>query len=110
MNLVSHAEKDIKGQQTSLNLLEKIIPVRERWRFEALNIISDSGSYITSYEVTKRLNTLGLKTRVSSVHAFLDTLMENDLCKRDDLLVKVGYRGVIITEKGKRLVETLRVS
>lgn len=105
--------KRSEEHQTVLEVLKKILPKRERWRLNALEIIAELNRPITSYEIANRLNKLGLKTRASTVHPFLDVLIEAGLCKREKDWEKYGqrgFKGVEISDKGNKIIEVLKTS
>jgi hypothetical protein len=101
--------RNIEGQNTVQELIEGIIPERERWRLQAIRIIAGTNGYVTSFGISKKLGKLGFNTRANTVHPFLETLVNAGLCEREALLSKVGYRGVKITEKGLKLNDLLQI-
>ena len=93
---------------TILKALKGLLPEREQWRLEVIRIIAETKS-ITSYMIAKKLNELDFNTRVSSVHPFLDKLIEAGLCSRKGW-EETGYKAVKITDKGLKLIEILTSS
>ena len=90
MSKTSTQKKDL----TVLEILKKILPERSRWRLEVVMIIAESGESITSYEIVKELSERGFrKTRISSVHPFLDVLIDAGLYNRKEEWKKLGKRG-----------------
>ena len=84
-----------------------MLPERERWRLEALKIMADSGKPVTSYRVAVELGKRGFKTRVSTVHRFLDVLNEIGVGYRDKMWEVIGRKCIVISEKGLKVVKIL---
>jgi repressor of nif and glnA expression len=91
-----------------LGILKTILPERERWRLEVLKIIADSGKPITSYRIAAELSKRGFKTRISTVHPFLDILNEIGVGYRDKMWKVIGSKCIVISEKGMKVVEILK--
>jgi DNA-binding PadR family transcriptional regulator len=97
--------RDSEKRELIIDVLKKILPKREQWVLEVIRIIAES-SPITSYSITKKLNKVGFNTRVSSVHPFLDRLIEAGLCSRKGW-EETGYKAVKIMDKGMNLYYAL---
>jgi len=102
--------KESQKPETAFEILRKILPERERWRLETLKIIAESMGPINSSQIVRSLRKLGLKTGVGSVHPFLGTLIEAGLCCRKkewEMYGQRGFKGVMITDKGVKLIRSL---
>ena len=100
--------KQLPKRETVFDILKKILPKREHWILEAMRILGSSNQPISSYEVTRRLNKSGLKTSISSVHPFLEVMINSGLCYRDPKWEMVGSKCVVGTTRGKEFCEILR--
>jgi repressor of nif and glnA expression len=99
--------KELPEERTVLEILKKMLPERERWRLEALKIMADSGKPVTSYRVAVELGKRGFKTRVSTVHRFLDVLNEIGVGYRDEMWRIIGRKCIVISKKGLKVVKIL---
>lgn len=101
-----------KKPQMVFEIVKQILPERERWRLEVFKIIAQSKEPITSYKIAKKLRKEGLNTGISSVHAFLDILINAGIAEREskwrDMLPR-PYKGVQISPMGMKLWNILEV-
>ena len=98
----------VSNKVTVFDFLKVILPERERWRLEAMRIISETSGYITSYRISRKLGALGFDTRANTIHPFLETLIEIGFCSREALLKERGHKEVEVTELGLLIMENLK--
>jgi|YelNatPaOPRAMG01_1025707.scaffolds.fasta_scaffold95209_2 repressor of nif and glnA expression len=104
----TNRSKELPEERTILGILKTILPERERWRLEVLKIIADSGEPITSYRIAAELSKRGFKTRISTVHRFLDILKKTGVSYRKKEWDEVKSKCIKISEKGIKVIEILK--
>jgi hypothetical protein len=94
--------------ETLFDILKKLLPKSEHWILETIVIAGCSEDYISSYRITQKLNRTGLKTSISSVHPFLDRMVECGICERPSVSRELNRKFVKGAPSGKALCEILK--